>query len=218
MGETPEFKAFARCCGVEGEKPCTTLFDCRDGTEKTYEEAKRECEDEDLRLCTKEELEASVCRGTGGQCDNFRIWTSAETCGDTGDRLGRLNSVAAGATTTTIMAPAIGTSTTPAQDDMITEGNGAPTSMGDDTTSARAKPTDECECLWTAPEILSRVFWYILTVGTSSGVAFIFAKRRPRRTRIVYVKDQPGISESVPEAIGGMGGSKNIGNRQDFTL
>merc|ERR1712203_1229819 len=97
-------------------------------------------------------------------------------------RLRRLETVTESATASAI----------PAQNDTITNGNGVPAATVDDTTSARASSTSGCECLWTAPDILSKVFLYILSVGTSSGVAFITARRGS--PAIGYVKDQPGIS------------------------
>jgi len=29
-----------------------------------------------MRLCTKDELFTEICCGTGGQCDNYQVWTS----------------------------------------------------------------------------------------------------------------------------------------------
>ena len=42
----------------------------------TYDEAVSQCESENMRLCTQNELFADVCCETGGGCDKRPVWTS----------------------------------------------------------------------------------------------------------------------------------------------
>ena len=42
----------------------------------TYDDAVSQCESENMRLCTKNELFTDVCCGTGGGCDKYAVWTS----------------------------------------------------------------------------------------------------------------------------------------------
>ena len=54
---------------------CVTKGACpTDAT--TYDYAVSECTQTGHRLCTKDELLSDVCCRTGGDCDNFPVWTS----------------------------------------------------------------------------------------------------------------------------------------------
>ena len=68
--------AGVRCCSDDGTS-CDTPsgFLCpRDDV--TFDDAVALCEDNNGRLCSKEELLSDICCGTGGSCDNFAVWTS----------------------------------------------------------------------------------------------------------------------------------------------
>ena len=68
--------AYVRCCSSDGSS-CKTMSQCYNSTYLvTYAKAKDECEANGMRLCTMDELLSDVCCGTGGRCDNYRIWTS----------------------------------------------------------------------------------------------------------------------------------------------
>ena len=72
--------AFVRCCSTDGTS-CSTISDCTDsGDLVTYAEAADKCAAEGLpgsyRLCNKNELLEDICCGTGGQCDDYGVWTS----------------------------------------------------------------------------------------------------------------------------------------------
>ena len=55
---------------------CATIGSCpADAT--SYDYAVSECTQMGQRLCTKDELLSDVCCRTGGDCDNFPVWTSA---------------------------------------------------------------------------------------------------------------------------------------------
>ena len=43
---------------------------------RTFAEAEAECEYNEYRLCTKDELLTEKCCGTGGGCDSYAVWTS----------------------------------------------------------------------------------------------------------------------------------------------
>merc|ERR1719254_479765 len=53
---------------------------CKEGKEATYAEAMEMCMAMGMRLCTKDELDGGVCCGTGGKCDDARIWTTTTDC------------------------------------------------------------------------------------------------------------------------------------------
>ena len=50
--------------------------------QSTYYDAVRECEEKQMKLCTKDELLSEICCHTGGQCDNHQVWTSTLEPGD----------------------------------------------------------------------------------------------------------------------------------------
>ena len=71
--------AFVRCCSIDGNS-CSTISDCRDsGDLATMAEAVEKCAAEGKRLCNKNELLTDKCCGTGGQCDNYGVWTSTSS-------------------------------------------------------------------------------------------------------------------------------------------
>ena len=68
--------AFTRCCSSDGSS-CSTESKCTDSSDLvTYAEAEAKCSTKGMRLCTEEELLSDVCCATGGQCDNYVVWTS----------------------------------------------------------------------------------------------------------------------------------------------
>jgi len=82
-------KAGVRCCSNDGEsiihpirknnnkeRFCTTLGRCKGDNGVTFFDAVKQCTEEGLRLCTKDELMSDECCGTGGNCDSHLVWTS----------------------------------------------------------------------------------------------------------------------------------------------
>ena len=68
--------AGVRCCSDDGTSCDTpTGFQCPSGN-VAFEDAVALCEDNNGRLCSKEELLSDICCGTGGSCDNYAVWTS----------------------------------------------------------------------------------------------------------------------------------------------
>ena len=39
------------------------------------------CREIGMRLCTKEELHNRICCGSGGDCDDYAVWTSTKATG-----------------------------------------------------------------------------------------------------------------------------------------
>ena len=72
-----EMTAHIRCCSTDSfsNTTCITTRECGE-TELTYTEAAAYCANEGRRICTKSEIEAKTCCGTGGTCDNYKVWTS----------------------------------------------------------------------------------------------------------------------------------------------
>ena len=68
------FQAGVRCCSCDG-KSCQTHLRCP-AEYMSYDDAKKECHEKGLRLCTKEELTSGVCCNTGGNCNGHLTWTS----------------------------------------------------------------------------------------------------------------------------------------------
>merc|ERR1719401_2404084 len=200
--ESPDATVFTRCCAMDGSS-CTHPKKCKEGKEATYAEAMEMCTDLGMRLCTKDELDEGVCCGTGGKCDDARIWTSTAECGDdsSGRRLAvtKVDNVTGGARTNT---QGIVTSVSSSKDDTTTKRNGAPATNVDDTTRARATPTSGREPLLTPPVILSLVLFYIFNLLTSIGATFIIRKKcTPRTESVRCIMDKPGRSGSVQEAV-----------------
>ena len=77
--QAKSFSAGVRCCGVKSVK-CVTLGFCP-GDFTNYDDAASKCSSINGRLCTKEELLSDVCCGTGGDCDNWPVWTSTSMPG-----------------------------------------------------------------------------------------------------------------------------------------
>ena len=67
------FGAGVRCCSDDGTT-CKTIGKCP-GT-STHSEAEQVCNENGMRLCTKNELLTEICCETGGNCDNHPVWTS----------------------------------------------------------------------------------------------------------------------------------------------
>ena len=68
--------AYVRCCSDDATS-CTTLSDCKDTSDLVnYSDAEKECIENGMRLCTKDELLTDVCCATGGGCDSLGVWTS----------------------------------------------------------------------------------------------------------------------------------------------
>ena len=69
-------ESFVRCCSDDGSS-CDTLSNCGSSSDLVnYTVAVTECTTNGMRLCTKDELLSEICCGTGGQCDNYGVWTS----------------------------------------------------------------------------------------------------------------------------------------------
>merc|ERR1719401_2108704 len=183
---SPDTMVFTRCCSLFGDS-CTHPKKCKEGKEATYAEAMEMCMAMGMRLCTKDELDEGVCCGTGGKCDDARIWTSTAVCGDdnSGRRLAvtKADNVTGGARTNT---QGIITSVSSSMDDTTTKRNGAPTTNVDDTTRARTTPTSGSESLLTPPAILSLVLFYIFNLLTSISVTFIIKKKCTPRSESVH--------------------------------
>jgi len=71
----------ARCC-KDNSNSCHSPHDCEDDS-FDFQEASDKCTDlgGGYRLCTLEELNDERCCGTGGMCDNHKIWTSTPEAG-----------------------------------------------------------------------------------------------------------------------------------------
>ena len=69
-----------RCCSLERNinTTCSTPRACTTGQNYTFSEAKSICEEQDKRLCTREELRNEICCKSGGSCDDYPIWTSTK--------------------------------------------------------------------------------------------------------------------------------------------
>ena len=74
------FNAGARCCAYDGST-CVTIISCLDGESMSYDNAASHCAGSGRRLCTKDELLSDICCGSGGDCDNFAVWTSTSESG-----------------------------------------------------------------------------------------------------------------------------------------
>ena len=72
--QSKSFLAGVRCCTISGSA-CVTPVDCTFQA-TTYDYAVSVCTQIGYRLCTKDELLSAVCCRTGGDCDNFPVWTS----------------------------------------------------------------------------------------------------------------------------------------------
>merc|ERR1719421_2217612 len=70
-----DFTAAVRCCSMDG-KSCQTKISGQCHIGKTHAEAVEICEAIGRRLCTKAEIDAKVCCGTGCMYDSYRIWMS----------------------------------------------------------------------------------------------------------------------------------------------
>ena len=82
--ELYSFKAGVRCCsttetGSSYTTTCTTIGKCPG--DATYIEAFEMCREIGMDVCTKYELFTESCCGTGGDCDNHRVWTSTKESG-----------------------------------------------------------------------------------------------------------------------------------------
>ena len=61
-----------RCCSAT---ECTTPYDASlQGL--TYQDAVAICENEGLLVCSRNQILSEMCCGTGGQADNYPVWTS----------------------------------------------------------------------------------------------------------------------------------------------
>ena len=70
------FGAYVRCCSYDGSS-CVTPESCRNKRFLvSYADAETKCKDLGMRLCTWDELLTDICCGTGGDCDNYLVWTS----------------------------------------------------------------------------------------------------------------------------------------------
>ena len=75
------FEAGVRCCANDGNS-CTTKFSCdKESGNMSYDNAVSSCAAMGRRLCTKVELLSDICCRTGGNCDNYAVWTSTSECG-----------------------------------------------------------------------------------------------------------------------------------------
>ena len=72
--EPKSFLAGVRCCANNGST-CITDISCGIGN-TAYDNATSHCSANGRRLCTKDELLSDICCGTGGNCDNYAVWTS----------------------------------------------------------------------------------------------------------------------------------------------
>ena len=72
--------AGVRCCSTDGST-CVTPGRCDSEGQLTFAEATDQCTAMGRRLCTKDELLSEICCGTGGMCDNFKVWTSTPNAG-----------------------------------------------------------------------------------------------------------------------------------------
>eukprot|EP01052_Picozoa_sp_SAG31_P002363 SAG31_NODE_83_length_27039_cov_14.035746_19_plen_314_part_00 len=68
--------ADVRCCSKFGGKVRMNEYGCH--KQQTFAEAKKICDDSDqnLRLCSANEMEAGITQGTGCGMDKSRVWTS----------------------------------------------------------------------------------------------------------------------------------------------
>merc|ERR1719401_1342063 len=153
---SPDTMVFTRCCSLFGDS-CTHPQKCKEGKEATYAEAMGMCMAMGMRLCTKDELDDGVCCGTGGKCDDARIWTTTMDCSR---RLAvtKVGNATGGAITKT---QGITKSASSTMDGATGKGSGAPTISVDDTASARAAPASEGESLLTPSNILLLVLFSI---------------------------------------------------------
>ena len=70
------FQAGVRCCDSD-TKTCMTPLYCP-YNDTSFDEAASRCASLGLRLCTKDELLSDICCETGGECDNYLVWTSTQ--------------------------------------------------------------------------------------------------------------------------------------------
>ena len=71
--QTTDSAGFVRCCGANGEK-VRMVYGCLGA--KTYAAASQDCKDNQLRLCTSEEIGQGRTSGTGCGYDKELVWTS----------------------------------------------------------------------------------------------------------------------------------------------
>ena len=60
-----------RCCSFDGGSCKSKTPDC---STLTFSNAKQECSDFGMRLCTKEELASNICCTTGCEFDTGLVW------------------------------------------------------------------------------------------------------------------------------------------------
>ena len=86
--ELKTFQAGVRCCNVnsDGSLDCATVGVCPGS--RTYDQAVIDCQGYTKsgitydRLCTKTELLSNECCNSGGQCNNYQVWTSTSLTGN----------------------------------------------------------------------------------------------------------------------------------------
>ena len=71
--------AGVRCCSNDGSI-CETPGNCP-ADNMSFDDAAQECAGLGKRLCTKDELVAEICCGTGGMCNLYEVWTSTPSSG-----------------------------------------------------------------------------------------------------------------------------------------
>ena len=74
-------EAGIRCCTTDG-KDCETPDDCPFNN-VMYDNAASQCAERGQRLCTKSELLSEICCKSGGNCDDYAVWTSTKEPGRT---------------------------------------------------------------------------------------------------------------------------------------
>jgi len=71
-----------RCCSKVGTLTCDLMDDekCYQKDKTTHREAEEQCNNKELRLCTKAELAKKICCESGVRCKNHLTWSSTSDC------------------------------------------------------------------------------------------------------------------------------------------